>query len=332
MGRRKTQKESNDELDTMLRQASRGHAQSLSRILFDRTQPTTEPYWIESQLAARQRRVDRALSVTVGNETHWQHIEWTERLTRDVYFRVYEYNHLLVMAAHADAAARSVDGEPRMSPATVDSVVVVLRGSKKGFPTHGFYRTSSKHQRFSGVNFRIEAVYLRSAAEIEAKECALWLVFIPLAIDADEDVIIRAIEKLKTWTNSQQFADLVATMFCVAKLRKDRPNFCHVIRSEERRQIVFTNEYFVEGRKEGRKEGREEEREVARKERKNMLLAMFERRLRRTLTSDEMSSFTAWHDKKNGAKEMAEAVIDLSADELVSLLNRHAQVRTSKRG
>jgi hypothetical protein len=328
MGRRKTQKQSNDELDLMLRQASRAHAQALSRILFGMVQEATEPHWVETQLAARQRRVDRAMSAKIGDEIHWQHIEWTERLTRDVYFRVYEYNHLLVMAAHADADAASVKGNLRVQPATVDSVVVVMRGAKKGLPKFGFYRTSSKHRSFSGVRFRIEAIYLRTVAEIEAMGSAFWLVFVPLAIDADEDAIVRAIDTMKVRTNPQHLADLTATMFCVARLRKDRPNFRRVIRSEERRQLMFTNEWLVIGRREGRKEGREQGREQGREEgQKNLLLALFERRLRRSLTSEETLRFTAWLNKKNGAQEMANAVIDLSAEELLARLNQRPTLR-----
>lgn len=287
--------------------------------------------WIETQLAARQRRVDRALVAKIGDDIHLQHIEWTERLTHDVYVRVYEYNHLLVMAAHQDANERSIAGKPRVKPASVDSVVVVLRGRRKSLPEFGFYRTSSTQASFSGVRFRIEAIYLRTVAEIESMGSAFWLVFVPLAVDVDDEALIRVIHSLKARTNAQDFADFIATMICVARLRKDHPNFLDVISSEERRQIMFTNEWLVlgrrEGRKEGRKEGRDEGREEARQERERLLLGMFERRLGRSLTAIEQVGFTSWLSKRNGAKNMANAVIDLSAEELAARLSER---RTSR--
>jgi hypothetical protein len=345
MVRRKTKRQSKHDVDTMLRHVSRSHGRTLSRILFGTTEPIQELTWIETQLAARQRRVDRAMSVKIGDQHRWQHIEWTDRLTYDVRVRVYEYNHLLVMAAYGDGEAESVPGEPPVKPVTVDSVVVVLTGPKQGLPKIGFYRTSSRGEKFSGIRFRIEAIYLRSVAEIEAMDSVFWLVFVPLAVDADEQAVVRAIETIRTRTNPHEFADLLATMFSIAKLKKDRPTFVDVIQTEQRRQDMYfidnelTREWMKEGIEKGLEEGRklglekglEKGLEEGRKrEQKALLLAMVERRLKRSLTPDEHARFTVRLKRKGGAQEMANAVIDFSADELVALL-KSTRLRKSNR-
>lgn len=325
MARRKVRKKGQDDIDTMLRQASRAHARTLAQILFGITEPMPEPTWIETQVTARQRRVDRALAARYGNDLRWQHIEWTERLNREVYLRIYEYNHLLVMAAHADSESGE-KGEKR-PPATVDSVVVVLTGPKQGLPSIGYYRTSSPNEEFSGVHFRIEPIYLRTVAELEAMASAFWLVFTPLAIDADEPAIVRAIDLMYAWTNQRDFADLAATMYTIAQLKKDRPSYLDVIRSHQRRLMMLTNNWLIQGRREGRKEGRIEGRKEGRIEgriegqklRRDMLLDMVERRLQRPLTAEEVPMFDLLVMRRGGAKKIANAIVDLSPHDLALL-------------
>ena len=314
MDRRKRKNERNDDIDAMLRRASRPHARALSRILFGIEQPVHDPTWIESQLAARQRRVDRVLAIRIGDEHRWQHIEWSETLDRHVLVRIYEYNHLLAMAAQADADAASKPRKPPIKPATVDSVVVVLTGPKSGLPRRSFYRTSSPNEPFSGVHFRVESVYRRTVAEIEAMNNVFWLVFVPLAIDADELAIVRAIDSMRTRTNRDEFGDLVATLFTIARLKKDRPEFMDVIQSHtKKRKTMLLNNWLIQGRREGRKVG---EKVGERK----MLRAQFERRLQRPLTPDERTRFTAIVNKDGGAQQLANAVVDLSNDQLEALL------------
>lgn len=321
MARRKVKTRGDDDIDAMLRQVSRPHARALAEILFGVTEPMPEPTWIETQVAARQRRVDRALASKIGDELRWQHIEWTERLDRNVYLRIYEYNHLLVMAALADAES-AIDGEMRL-PATVDSVVVVLTGPKQGLPSIGFYRTSSPAEEFSGVHFRIEPIYLRTVAELEAMNGVFWLVFTPLALDADEPAIVRAIDLMYARTNRRDFADLVATMFTIARLKKDRPSYLNVIRSHERRLMMLTNNWLIQGRREGRKEGRKEgellEQKRAQKKQRDLLLKMVERRLRRSLATSEQATFDSLLSRADGADKIANAIVDLSPDELARL-------------
>ena len=326
--KRKTKRKADDPIDTVLRYVSRTHGDTLSRVLFGTTEPILELRWIETQLASRQRRVDRAMSVRIGDKHHWQHIEWTEKLTADVCFRVYEYNHLLVMAAHADAKAASVPGQPPVQPASVDSVVVVLTGPREGFPASGFYRTSSANRIFSGVHFGIEAIYQRTVAEIASMGGVFWLVFVPLAIDADELEIVRTIETMKSRTNPDEFEALLATMFSMAKLKKDCPHFLDVIRSASGRpNMLFRNEltdiWTRQGRRIGRTEGRQEGRHA-------LLRDLFERRLQRALTETETASFNAWWSKRGGPEEMSNAVIDLAASDLAALLARKRRTKSTR--
>lgn len=330
--KRKVKRKTSDPIDTVLRHVSRAHGDTLSRVLFGTKKPILELRWIETQLASRQRRVDRAMSVRIGDKHHWQHIEWTEKLTDDVCIRVYEYNHLLVMAAQADAKAASKRGKPPVVPATVDSVVVVLTGPREGFPATGFYRTSSAKRKFSGVRFGIEAIYLRTVAEIEAMGGVFWLVFVPLAVDADEPKLVRTIEAMKSRTNPDDFDALLATMFSMASLKKDRHRFLPVIRSAAGRpDMLFRNEltdmWTRQGRRIGRKEGLEKGHEQGQRD---LLLSQFERRLQRVLTESEKTTFNTWWSEAGGPEEMSNAVIDLASSELAARLARKRRAKPSR--
>jgi hypothetical protein len=106
--------------------------------------------WVDTQVTGRQRRLDRALALKVGDERRLLHAEWTLRMTDKIPFRVFEYNSLTALAL-ADEAR-----EKHEKPASIESVVVVLTGREEPWPAHGAYRTSSPNEPFSGVQFRIE--------------------------------------------------------------------------------------------------------------------------------------------------------------------------------
>jgi hypothetical protein len=112
-------------------------------------------------------------------------------------------------------------------------------------------------------------------------------------------------------------------MFTIARLKKDRPSYLNVIRSHERRLMMLTNNWLIQGRREGRKEGRKEgellEQKRAQKKQRDLLLKMVERRLQRSLATSEQATFDSLLSRADGADKIANAIVDLSPDELARL-------------
>ncbi len=333
MARRRIKHDKPADIDTMLRHVSRRHPHALPRVLFDIDQPIADVRFVETQITARQRRVDRALCIKVGEEYRLLHIEWTYRLDRFVGARVYEYHHLIVMGAEMDAKAHRESGGRASKPMRVDSVVVVLTGPKtKRLPKIGFYRTSSTEEKFSGVRYRIEAIYERTVSELEAMGSDFWLAFAPLAVDGDAANLKRVLETLKGRTNPEDFADLAAMMLEFAHVKKDRDELVAVIKSQTKRDLTMESIIYKEGKADGLKEGLERglERGIARgrergieqgreQGREQTLVHLLERRIRRTMTSGERRRIAS-RFRKDGPDSLGDAVLELSREELVAWL------------
>ncbi|MDC3956834.1 hypothetical protein [Polyangium jinanense] len=120
-----------DDVDLVLRHVSRQFAREVARALCDADQTIVEPLgWVETQVTGRQRRLDRALSVKVGDERRLLHAEWTLTMTEEIAFRVFEYHNLTALAA-ADEARGG-----RGKPLPIESVVIVLSvGKNRGLRT-----------------------------------------------------------------------------------------------------------------------------------------------------------------------------------------------------
>lgn len=202
-------------------------------------------------------------------------------------------------------------------------MIVVLTGRKKKWPEYGAYRTSPKGSKFCGVRYRIEAVYQRTVAELDAMGSVFWLAFVPLAVDADEEKIRVVIESLRTRTNEDDFAELGATMLAMAALKKkDAPNLVDMIRSllssEVSMQHPFYQEGLAKGLEQGLEKGLEQGREQGREEARKafaVLAHQFERRLRRKMTDAERRR-VAVRLRKDGPEKLGDVVLDLSRDEL----------------
>lgn len=108
-------------------------------------------------------------------------MEFLAELREDAAYRIFEYTALLLMSLR-----RITDGGP-LPP--VESAVIVLGGRQQPWPPLGQYRTSWPESPFSGVQFRVEAVYQRTVAELLSRDGTLWLVFAPLAVDANVESI-----------------------------------------------------------------------------------------------------------------------------------------------
>jgi len=313
--RKRIEHEQSTAVDTLLRRISRRYPEALLR-LFDIQEHAQISGWVDTQISARQRRLDRALGVVVDGTNQQLHVEWTERWTRRVEERVFEYNHLISDAARVDVYATRKKGQRAPRPPPVDSAVVVLTGRKEKWPEYGEHRTSSDTGKFSGVQFRFEAIYQKTVAEMEAMGSVFWLVFVPVAVDVDQDKLLRVIDTLKRSTTSEDYGDLIATMLEIAYMKKDRPELAKVILSHGRRDAIMFGSVWQEAKREGKLE---------------LMLGLFERRVGRPLSARERHRIGTRLNKL-GATVLSNVVCDLSREQLVAWLapNGHRAARSMR--
>ncbi len=294
--------------DSSLRSMSRLFPHVLARMIVRPGERIRRMEWGETQLAARQRRVDRLLHIEMEDAAcRVLHLEWTVRLNRGVLERMAEYHIMLAKQLGHDARLREKRGEGSFVELTVESVAVVLTGRKRVWPEHMEVRTTPKDKRFSGVTFQIEAVYQRTVVELEAKDSVFWLAFVPLAVDADEEKIRRVVDKVRSETNEEEFSEIVATMMSMAQLKSARPGLVEVIRSAQKEKMNVRHPWYQDGHAEGQQKGL------------SPLLYLFERRLGRSLKESERRRITARLNKE-GPEKLGAAVLDLTREELAAWL------------
>lgn len=298
--------------DLSLRSISRLFSGALARFVVKPGERIRRCDWSETQLAARQRRLDRALRVEVTRRRcRLLHVEWTMRLNERVREQTAEYHLLSTIAARRDARLERRRGAA-FQHVSVDSVVVVLSGRKKRWPRFGRYQTSRKGKPFTGVKFRIEAVYQRTVKELQDRGSLFWLVFVPLARDADEIALRRTIDKVRTEANEEEFREFVSTMLSMAQLKRDRPEFSDVIRSCAKKEAAVRHPWFVDGKEEGLIQGRLEGRLEA-------LAYLFERQLGRSLREAERKRISL-RLTNEGPEKLGAVVLDFSPEELAAWL------------
>jgi len=217
----------------------------------------------------------------------------------------------------------------------IESIVVLLGGREEPWPSHGSYRTSPPNAPFSGVVFRIEAVYQRTVAEIVARG-GLWLAFAPLAIDADERRVAEVLETLREREPRSVFEEVGVAMTVMADADCRKRGLGDVVRSLLPRELVMRNWIYQEGMEKGLEtglaqglekglekglaKGLETGLEKGREEGEHRtLLRLFERRLGRPLSAAEHARLGE-RIHTQGAEKIADLVIDLSADDLATWL------------
>ena len=261
-----------EDLDLTLRHVSRQFPEQLARALLPPGAVITGASWTDTQLTSRQRRLDRALDVTVGGERRFEHVELQSEMEGDVPFRVYEYNTLFSLALVAETPAGTK--VPR-----IRSTLVLLSGRDKPWPAQGEYRTSPDDEPFSGVTFRIDAVYQRTVAELAARGSPLWMIFAPLAVDADPERMKAVLARLRAETSPRDFGELAAALTVVAAKDRRQRGLRGVILGLLSKEDVMQSSVFQMGRQEGQKETQLQD--VAR---------LFEKRLGRSLVETERTT------------------------------------------
>lgn len=243
-----------EDVDLMLRHVARQFPRAFAAGLLPVGAAITSAVWLDSQVTARQRRLDRALEVTVGGRRRHEHTEWQLKMEADVPYRIFEY-HTMLAAAVAGESGRAGRAPP------IRSTLVLLTGRERRWPREGEYRTSPADAPFSGVTFRIDAVYQRSVKELVRRGSALWLAFAPLAVDADARSLEGVLELLRAKVPEiAERCELVALMLVLATVDQRRRGLRQVIVSLLREESVMKNWIYKEGEMKGREEGREEGR------------------------------------------------------------------------
>jgi hypothetical protein len=255
---------------------SRVGSPSSSRGRCSRPAPViTEVSWFETQLTSRQRRLDRALDVTASGERRLEHTEWQLEMTADMPFRMYEYNTLFALALAAETPAGQKT--PR-----IRSTLVLLSGREDPWPAEGEYRTSPEDAPFSGLSFRIDAVYQRTVAEIAARG-PLWTIFTPLAVDADPEQMKGVLDKLRAESLREDFEELTVAMTVVADKDRRQRGLRGAIISVLGEEVVMESWVFKKGREQGELSG-------VQKGKQELLVQLFERRLGRPLDEGEKTT------------------------------------------
>lgn len=72
------------------------------------------------------------------------------------------------------------------------------------------------------MRFRIDAVYQRSVAELEARGSPLWMIFAPLAIDATPQHMERIVEALRKQSSPRAFDELAVALMVLSDADKRR--------------------------------------------------------------------------------------------------------------
>jgi len=300
--------------DKSLREMSRLFPRGLARLVVRRGERIRRLDWGETQIAARQQRMDRVLVVDVSpSHRKVLHIEWSMRMNEAVTEQTAGYHINAAIAARRDVRRMRRKGEPKKR-VTVKSCVVVLTGRNIPWPEKGELRTSEEHEGFTGVEFVIEPVYQRTVEELEAKGSLFWWAFVPLARDADEEKLRRTLERLRARTNEEVFVEVTSTMLSMAYLKKDRPEFLNVIRSALTKEEAVRHPLFEEGKVAGLQEGRQE----GRQEGLRPLVYQFEHRLGRPLRESEQKRL-ALRLANDGPEKPGSGVVEFVPYQLAKL-------------
>jgi hypothetical protein len=320
-------------VDLILRHVSHRFPDELARALLGADVPVHATVH-ETQITSRHRELDRTLDVRVGDERRLFHIEWQTDMPADMPFRTHEYQTLLSLAV----AAENRNGSQLMPP--IESVVVLLSGREEPWPAYGSYRLSPPDAPFSGVHFRIEPVYQRTLAELEARDSPFWMIFAPLAADADPAGVERVIAALRARVSKEEFEELGTAMAVLAEADGRERGLRDVVRSLMKEELAMNNWLFKEGKAKGLEEGlakgleegltkglaegltkgrQEGLQEGLQEGELRSLVHFFERRLARTLSPDERATL-AERLREQSAEPIWDAVLDLSPQELVAWL------------
>ncbi|MEZ4293654.1 MAG: Yae1 family protein, partial [Polyangiaceae bacterium] len=234
-----------ESVDLILRHITRRFPEDFARALHPPGARIRSATWLDTQVTSRQRRLDRVLEVVVHRGRILEHTEWQMAWHSDVPFRVFEYNVMTALAVAHE--------EP---PPRIRSTVVLLSGREEPWSTQGVYKTSPRGAPFSGVRFGIDAVYQRTIAELSARGSPLWMVFAPLAVDADPKGMERVLGMLREQVTENEFEELAVALTVMADADKRNRGLRHAILPLLREEIIMESWVYTQGKLKGIEEGK----------------------------------------------------------------------------
>ncbi len=185
-----------ESVDLTLRHITHRFPEDLARALLPHARTLEDCTWLDTQYAARERRMDKVLCVRADGEVRVEHNEFQMRWTHALPLRIYEYHAMLTLGLHE--AAKPGEVVPRVR----STVVLLLQGRKeRPWPTHKRFRTAPREEGFSGLRLRVEPVYQRTVQQLADHGSALWTIFSPLAVDATAGSMVDVLRTLRNATD-----------------------------------------------------------------------------------------------------------------------------------
>ncbi|WP_437730607.1 hypothetical protein [Sorangium sp. So ce1335] len=298
--------------DITLRHLARRRPEDLVRAFVPEGHPVEVLGWVDSQVTSIERRLDKALRLRVDGEPRVLHVEFCFALRDDVPDRVFEYIGFLF------AALRREDPGAPVPP--IESVAVVLSGPKRRLPITGKRRIAWPGRPFSGVHFRVDAVYQRTIGELRARGSVLWLVFAPLARDATAAALREIVAEIHTRAASaEERAELYTALLVMATVDPWRhtlwKELVTMVEDKEEgllRRTPIIGEMIIEAEQRGEQRGKQQA--IV-----ELLGRLFTRRLGRRPTAEEERSI-AERARALGPGEVEDALLDLDREALTRWL------------
>lgn len=284
--------------------------------------PVESASWLETQLTALERRSDKALELRGAGQRRLLHVEFLVDPRSDLDFDMFEYSSMLVISLYTEAKAQAGGKLAAIEIPPIKSVAIVLSGRARPWPRTGQYRTSwPESGAFTGHQFQIEPVYQRTVEELMARPGAFWLVFTPLATNANVDFMRRVIEEIRCREPGQkERGELYTALLVMAELdpwghglRKEIEMLVQEMDLESIMASETLRNAYQDGEAKGLLKGVEQCKEV-------MLRTLLARRLHRELTPEEQGLLSTRLPTLD-PEHAASVVLDLSADALLAWLH-----------
>jgi hypothetical protein len=285
--------------------------------------------WIDTQVTALERRLDKALGLRIDGELRALQTEFEVALrVKRMDGRVREYQAMFHLG-------RSI-GAPEQPRPPIESLVVVLSGRRKPWPRVRKVRISWPEGKWAGHRYRIDAVYQRTVAELMARGSVLWLVFVPLACDATAAAVRRAVDELRARVRDPaERADLYTALLVMADIDPWgyhlREEIAAMLQDESMELIKISKtlrEAFEKGVEKGEEKGVKKgvEKGVKRGVKKGrrqaiemMLRRLFLRRLGRPLTEQEQRALVD-RARVQDPEEVEDRALSLEGEALAAWL------------
>ncbi|WP_438013807.1 hypothetical protein WMF18_23050 [Sorangium sp. So ce315] len=294
--------------DITLRHLARRRPEDLVRAFVPEGCPTDVLGWVDSQVTNIERRLDKALRVRVDGEPRVLHVEFCFALREDVPDRVFEYLGFLFAALRLEAPDDPVP--------PIESVAVVLSGRKRRLPVTGKRRVAWPGRPFSGVHFRVDAVYQRTVGELRARGSVLWLVFAPLARDATVAALQEVVAEIHAGARTaEERGELYTALLVMATIdpwgHNLRKELVMMVEDKEEgllRRTPIIGEMIIEAEQRG------EQRAIA-----ELLGRLFARRIGRQPTAEEERSIVE-RARAMSPGEVEDALLGLEGEALARWL------------